>query len=108
VHHPFTKESALLTRLATVTAAVGLHARPAAAFVRAAARTGLPITITRPGEPAVDARSLLAVMAADFGPGCRVELAVDPASAENDADAAAALDSLVAVLATAGDDAEAQ
>jgi phosphocarrier protein HPr len=97
----------LLTRSAIVTAAVGLHARPAAAFVRAAAQTGLPITITRPGEPAVDARSLLAVMSADFGPGCTVELAVEPASAGSDAAAAAALESLAAVLAASEDTADA-
>ena len=63
-------------RKAIVTAAVGLHARPAAAFVRAVTETGLPVTIRKDGKPGVDARSLLEVMTADFHCGCEVELAV--------------------------------
>ncbi|MBG0740210.1 HPr family phosphocarrier protein [Paeniglutamicibacter antarcticus] len=66
----------MYNRLATVAAVVGLHARPAAQFVGAVNRTGLPVTIARPGHSAVDARSLLAVMTADFGHGCQVVLSV--------------------------------
>ncbi|MFC9772849.1 MULTISPECIES: HPr family phosphocarrier protein [unclassified Pseudarthrobacter] len=61
---------------AVVTASVGLHARPAADFVRAVMDTGLPVVIAREGSPGVDARSLLQVMAADFQHGCTVELTV--------------------------------
>ena len=61
---------------AVVAAAVGLHARPAAVFVRAVTDTGLPVTISKDGATKVDARSLLQVMAADFPQGCVVELAV--------------------------------
>lgn len=61
---------------AVVAAAVGLHARPAAAFVRAVTDTGLPVTISKPGAGKVDARSLLQVMIADFPQGCEVELAI--------------------------------
>ena len=88
-------------RNAVVQAAVGLHARPAAHFVRAVLETGLPVTISRDGRPAVDARSLLEVMTEDFQHGCEVELAVSPDavparySAE---DVAAALDSLRTLL----------
>ena len=63
-------------RKAIVQAAIGLHARPAAAFVRAVTETGLPVTISKNGKRAVDARSLLEVMTEDFGCGCEVELAV--------------------------------
>jgi phosphocarrier protein len=61
---------------AVVTAEVGLHARPAAVFVRAVTATGLPVTISKDGRPGVDARSLLEVMTEDFQHGCEVELAV--------------------------------
>lgn len=63
-------------RKAIVHASVGLHARPAAVFVRAVAETGLPVTISKDGKPGVDARSLLEVMTEDFYCGCEVELAV--------------------------------
>ena len=62
---------------AIVTAAIGLHARPAAVFVRAVTATGLPVTISKDGRPGVDARSLLEVMTEDFECGCEVELAID-------------------------------
>jgi phosphocarrier protein HPr len=41
---------------------VGLHARPAALFVGAAAKSSCDITIGRPGEPGVNAKSILGVM----------------------------------------------
>jgi phosphocarrier protein HPr len=66
----------LPVRKAIVQAAVGLHARPAAVFVRAVTETGLPVTISKNGKPGVDARSLLEVMTEDFGCGCEVELSV--------------------------------
>jgi phosphocarrier protein HPr len=64
---------------AVVKAPVGLHARPAAVFVRAVTETGLPVTIAKAGVPHVDARSLLQVMTADFHQGCEVELSVSDA-----------------------------
>jgi phosphocarrier protein len=63
-----------------VSAAIGLHARPAAEFVRAVTETGLPVTISKAGIDAVDARSLLEVMTADFDCGCEVELGVAEAA----------------------------
>ncbi len=68
------------THKAVVKAPVGLHARPAAVFVRAVTDTGLPVTITKAGIDGVDARSLLQVMTADFQHGCEVELAVSEAA----------------------------
>ena len=84
------------TRKAVVAAAVGLHARPAAVFVRAVTSTGLPVTLSSPGEPGVDARSLLEVMTGDFNCGCEVELTVagtghDPHAVEYALDRLAAL-----------------
>jgi phosphocarrier protein HPr len=70
------KGAPLPVRKAIVKAAVGLHARPAAAFVRAVTGTGLPVTISKEGRRGVDARSLLEVMTEDFHCGCEVELAV--------------------------------
>lgn len=61
---------------AVVSAAIGLHARPAAEFVRAVTATGLPVSIRKAGCQGVDARSLLEVMTADFPFGCEVELSV--------------------------------
>ena len=72
------KEVPLPVRNAIVQAAIGLHARPAAQFVRAVHETGLPVTISKDGRPGVDARSLLEVMTEDFHFGCVVELAVAP------------------------------
>ena len=69
----------LPTLKAVVNASVGLHARPAAAFVRAVTDTGLPVTIAKAGIQKVDARSLLQVMIADFPRGCEVELGIDDA-----------------------------
>jgi phosphocarrier protein HPr len=66
----------LPTMKAVVAAPVGLHARPAAVFVRAVTDTGLPVTISKAGAGKVDARSLLQVMTADFPQGCEVELSI--------------------------------
>ncbi|MDQ0708707.1 phosphocarrier protein HPr [Arthrobacter woluwensis] len=62
---------------ARIAAAIGLHARPAAQFVRAVAETLLPVTITQQGQEPVDARSLLEVMTADFTQGTEVVLGLD-------------------------------
>ncbi len=84
------KGNDLLKRTAVVKAPVGLHARPAAAFVRAATETGFPVVITRAGRPGVDARSLLQVMSADFESGCEVEISVDESALEGPLDRQAA------------------
>lgn len=69
------------SRNAVVRAQVGLHARPAAEFVRAVNGYGLPVTISKHGIAPADARSLLQVMAADFQRGCEVRLEIDPGAA---------------------------
>jgi len=96
---------ALPVHKAVVSASIGLHARPAAEFVRAVTATGLPVTIRKAGIEGVDARSLLEVMTADFAYGCEVELSV-PENPLNDASgheaAEAALRMLVALLEAQG------
>jgi phosphocarrier protein len=67
---------------AVVSASIGLHARPAAVFVRAVTDTGLPVTISKAGIDGVDARSLLEVMTADFHYGCEVELSIKDSALE--------------------------
>ncbi len=46
----------------TLPPGVGLHARPAAQFVNAATKSSCDVTIGRPGEPGVNAKSILGVM----------------------------------------------
>ncbi|QDW29815.1 HPr family phosphocarrier protein [Arthrobacter sp. KBS0702] len=75
-------------RKAIVQASIGLHARPAAVFVRAVTQSGLPVTISRDGRPGVDARSLLEVMTEDFPCGCEVELSVRADAVPADSSAA--------------------
>lgn len=79
-------------RTVTIASSVGLHARPAALFVQAATATGLPVTIARPGEDPVDARSILGVMALGAKHGEEVVLSADGDGADD------ALESLVALL----------
>jgi phosphocarrier protein HPr len=91
----------LPARKAVVHASIGLHARPAAVFVRAVTQSGFPVTISKGGRPGVDARSLLEVMTEDFPCGCEVELAVraDAVPAESSpADAERILAELCALL----------
>jgi phosphocarrier protein len=78
-------------RRVTLPAGAALHARPARALVREAARHGATITLVAGGRTA-DARSILQVMALALPGGS--ELVV---RAEGD-DAAAALDGVVALL----------
>jgi phosphocarrier protein len=88
-----------------VSAAIGLHARPAAEFVRAVTATGLPVTIRKAGIQGVDARSLLEVMSADFPFGCEVELSVaeSPAGgARSNDNTEKALEMLVTLLESQG------
>lgn len=81
-------------RTVVVASRVGLHARPAKLFTQAASASGLPVTIAKAGGPAVDAASILRVMALAVGHGEEVTL-----SAEGDG-ADAVLNDLVGLLAT--------
>ena len=57
----------MTTRTAIIASSVGLHARPASLFVQKVTRSGLPVTISRPGGKPVNAASMLAVKGAYHG-----------------------------------------
>jgi phosphocarrier protein HPr len=62
-------------RRVTVANADGLHARPAAVFVKAAADTGIAVRIAKSGaDRSVDARSILAILSLDVRHGDEVIL----------------------------------
>ncbi|MET7493108.1 HPr family phosphocarrier protein [Streptomyces sp900116325] len=71
----------------------GLHARPASLLVQAASRQPVKVTISRDGQSAVDARSLLSVLALAAQYGDSVVLAAEGDGAE------AAVEELATLLA---------
>ena len=77
---------------------VGLHARPAALFVKAAAAQSVRITVRKGDGPPVDARSMLRVLALGARNGDTIVL-----EAEGDG-AAEALEAVAAVAAEDHDD----
>jgi len=81
-------------RTVVVASSVGLHARPASLFSQAAAKTGVPITLTSAAGKSVNAASILGVLSLGIGHGEQVTLSSDAEGSD------AALDELVAVLAT--------
>lgn len=81
-------------RTVAVGSAVGLHARPAAIFVKAAAQAGIPVTISKDGGTPVNAASILGVMTL----GVKYQENVTIAADGEDADAV--LDRLAALLAS--------
>lgn len=84
----------MASRTTTIASSVGLHARPAALFVKKADESGLDVQIARPGEDSVDATSILGVMALGAKHGEEVELTADGEGAD------AVLDELVTLLET--------
>jgi len=81
-------------RRAVVGSKVGLHARPAALFVRTVAKLPVKVTVAKDGKDPVDAASILAVLALDVRGGEEIVLAADGDGAEQ------ALDELVALVET--------
>lgn len=79
-------------RTVSIASRVGLHARPAALFTQAAAKVAVPVTLGRPGETPVDARSILLVLTLGLGHGDEVVLSAEGEGAD------AALDELAALL----------
>ena len=59
-------------RTVTIASRSGLHARPAALFVKAAADQGVPVRIRLGDGKAVPAASMLAVLSLGAGPGAKV------------------------------------
>lgn len=87
--------------LLTVIDPTGLHARPAAQFVRTASRFESRITI-RSGERTADAKSLIALLGLTIRPQSQVTLAADGPDA--DAALAALLEELGAAVERAEPD----
>lgn len=81
-------------RRTTIGSRVGLHARPAATFARAAAQTGIPVTIAAGDKAPVPAASMLSVMTLGVEFGQEVVLTADGPGAEE------ALDALAVLLAS--------
>lgn len=69
-------------RSAIVRSAVGLHARPAAIFTRAAEDAGIPVRITKNGSVPQDAASILGVMTLGVRGGDKVTLYAEGPEAE--------------------------
>lgn len=82
----------MVEREVTIGSRVGLHARPAALFVKAASEQSVPVLIAKPGGKPVNARSMLAVLALGAKGGEAVVLTADGDGAEE------ALDTLIALL----------
>jgi len=85
------------TRTVVVASPVGLHARPAAAFTRAAAASGVPVRLRVDGRDPVDAASMLAVMTLGVQHGQQVELSAEGEGCDE------VLDRLSALLAHPAD-----
>lgn len=64
-------------RTVVVASKAGLHARPAAVFVKAAAGQKAPVTIRKPDGDPVDASSILAIMTLGVEQGDEVILQAD-------------------------------
>jgi len=78
-------------RTVKVGSSVGLHARPAAIFVQAAAAQPVKVTVNKPGGTPVDSRSILSVLALDARGGDEIVLTADGDGAEQALDALAEL-----------------
>ena len=87
-----------LTRTVRVGSSHGLHARPAKLFAQKAKEAGIPVTIAKDAGQAVNAASILAVVALGIDFGDHVVLSAEGANAE------AVLDELVEVLTTDHDE----
>ncbi len=81
-------------RTITVASSVGLHARPASLFSQAAAKAGIPVTLTNAEGKSVNAASILGVLSLGIGHAEQVTISADGDGAD------AALDSLAELLNT--------
>jgi phosphocarrier protein HPr len=78
-------------RRVKVESEVGLHARPAALFVQAAAASSLEVTVAKAGGQPVNARSILAVLSLDVRQGDEIVIRAVGVDAEQVVDALAAI-----------------
>jgi phosphocarrier protein len=84
----------MITRTAVVGSETGLHARPAALFVKAATTAPVKVRISVDGKKAVNAASMLGVLSLGAVHGTTVTLETD----DDSPDAEAAIASLVDLL----------
>ena len=66
----------------TVASSVGLHARPASLFAQAAAKVGVPVTLTSAAGKSVNAASILGVLSLGIGHGEEVTLSAEGEGAD--------------------------
>jgi phosphocarrier protein len=78
-------------RTVSVASSIGLHARPAALFSQAAAKAGVPVTITNAAGKTVNAASILGILSLGVDHGDRVTIAADGESADDALDVLAEL-----------------
>ncbi|NUR59592.1 MAG: HPr family phosphocarrier protein [Catenulispora sp.] len=69
-------------RTVTVASSVGLHARPAAVFVKKAKELPVPVTLAKEGGKPVSAKSMLQVMSLDVQHGDEVTVAAEGEGAD--------------------------
>lgn len=81
-------------RTVEVASSVGLHARPASLFAQAAAKTGVPVTLTSAAGKSVNAASILGVLSLGIGHGEKVTIASEGEGSDE------ALDVLAQLLET--------
>ena len=85
-------------RIVRIGSSHGLHARPAKLFAQAAKEAGIPVTIAKDSGKAVNAASILGVIALGIEHGDHVTLAAEGDGAD------AVLDSLAELLTTDHDE----
>jgi len=68
-------------RRVVVQSPVGLHARPAALFAKAASGSGLQVTISKGNGPAVPASSILSVLTLNVSHGDGADAVLDELAA---------------------------
>lgn len=82
----------MITKKLTILNKLGIHARPAAQFVRVASRFQADVTVEKDDE-SVDGKSIMGLMMLAVGCGAEITVIVDGA---DEAQAMAALEELVA------------
>lgn len=86
------------TRTVRIGSSHGLHARPAKLFAQAAKESGIPVTVAKDSGKAVNASSILSVIALGIEFGDYVTLTAEGDSAES------VLDTLAELLTTDHDE----
>lgn len=71
------------SQIVVIGSKVGLHARPASLLVKAASSAGVPVTIGRVGDKAVNAASMLSVLALGAKHGESIEVTVGDGANSN-------------------------